>query len=105
MAVEGVVSFHGIFAPPGNTQGNKISAKVMALHGWEDPLAKPESVVALTQELTEAGADWQIHGYGHTYHAFTNPGANDPAGGNAYSEDGDRRSWQSAVDFLAETLS
>lgn len=101
-AVSGVVSFHGLFFPPGNTAGNKIDAKVLALHGWDDPMVPPEQVVALAAELTEAGADWQLHGYGHTLHAFTNPGANDPGHGAVYSPSADRRSWQSMVNFLGE---
>ena len=45
--IAGVVSFHGLFDPPGNTAGNRILAKVLALHGWDDPLAPPEAVDAL----------------------------------------------------------
>ena len=100
-AVLGVVSFHGLFHPPGNTEGNAIKAKVLALHGWDDPMATPEQAVALAAELTAAGADWQIHGYGHTVHAFTNPAANDP-GKTVYSESADRRSWQAMANFLEE---
>jgi len=100
--IAGVVSVHGIFTPPGNTVGNRISAKVLALHGWDDPLAKPVAVVALANELTAMGADWQLHGYGNTMHAFTNPGASDPDGGKAYNESADRRSWAATQNFLAE---
>jgi dienelactone hydrolase len=102
--VRGVASFHGLFIPPGNTQGNRIKAKVLALHGHDDPMAPPEQVLALGRELTEAGADWQIHLYGNTLHAFTNPKANDRAFGTVYDETADRRSWQSLRDFLAEVL-
>ncbi len=101
-AVLGVVSFHGIFHPPGNTEGNDITAKVLALHGWDDPLATPEQAVALAAELTAAGADWQIHGYGHTVHAFTNPAAQNPSLGTVYSESAERRSWRALVNFLEE---
>ena len=100
--VRGVVSFHGLFFPPGNTGGNRIAAKVLALHGWDDPMVPPDLVVALATELTEAGADWQIHGYGHALHAFTNPAANDPGHGTVYNPDADRRSWQAMVNFLEE---
>lgn len=100
--VRGVVSFHGLFKAPGNTAGNKIEAKVLALHGWNDPMVPPDAVVELASELTQAGADWQIHGFGHTMHAFTNPQANDPAHGLAYNEAASRRSWTMLVDFLAE---
>src|SRR5262245_54587000 len=72
--VAGVASFHGLFDPPGLPQ-NAIKAKVAAYHGWDDPMVPPEAVVALGQELTAAGADWQIHAYGHVGHGFTNPNA------------------------------
>lgn len=102
--VKGVVSFHGLFDPPGNTDGNSSSAAVLALHGWDDPLAEPHMVVALGKELTELGCDWQVHAYGHTMHAFTNPAANDSDRGTVYAESADRRSWQSMRSFLTEVL-
>jgi dienelactone hydrolase len=98
----GVVSFHGLFGSPGNTAGNKIKAKVLALHGWDDPMAPPDQVVSLAEELSSMGADWQVHGYGNTMHAFTNPQANDPDFGTVYSPDADRRSWNAMQDFLSE---
>jgi len=101
-SVLGVVSFHGLFFPPGNTEGNKIQPKVLALHGWDDPMATPDQVVSFAAEMNAAGADWQIHGYGHTYHAFTNPQANDPDNGYSYSESAYRRSWQAMTNFLEE---
>ncbi|MEF3076693.1 dienelactone hydrolase family protein [Methylobacter sp. Wu1] len=100
--INGVVSFHGLLSAPGNTQGNAIKAKVLALHGHADPLAPPEQVLAFEQEMTAAGADWQLHAYGHTMHAFTNPVANNPDSGMVYQPVADRRSWQAMQNFLAE---
>ena len=100
--IRGVVSFHGLFGSPGNTAGNKIKAKVLALHGWDDPMAPPDQVVSLAEELSSMGADWQVHGYGNTMHAFTNPQANDQDFGTVYSPDADRRSWNAMQDFLSE---
>ncbi len=100
--VAGVVSLHGIVVPPGNTVDNRVNAKVLALHGWEDPLATPEEVVGLAAELTSMGADWQIHAYGNTTHAFTNPAADDWDGGKKYDADADRRSWAATENFLSE---
>jgi dienelactone hydrolase len=77
-------------------------AKVLALHGWNDPMATPDAVVALAEELTSMGADWQLHGYGNTMHAFTNPQANNPDFGTVYSASADRRSWMAVRNFLAE---
>lgn len=98
----GVVSFHGLFDPPAGLFGRTIRARVLALHGWEDPLATPAQVVALAEELTAAGADWQIHAYGNTLHAFTNPAAADRGAGLMYNADADRRSWTAMRNFLRE---
>ena len=100
--VKGVASFHGLFGAPGNTTGARIKAKVLALHGHEDPMVPVDAVVALEQELTEAGADWQIHVYGNTFHAFTNPEANNPDLGAIYNKGAAMRSWQTLVNFLEE---
>ena len=101
-ALRAAVSFHGLFTPPGNTRGNHNKASVLALHGWDDPLAKPDAVLALGKELTKLGADWQIHAYGNTMHAFTNPAANDNERGTVYDPAADRRSWVAMINFLAE---
>lgn len=103
--ISGVVSFHGLFRPPGNTAGNRIRAKVLVLHGWDDPMAPPDALLELGHELTAMQADWQIHAYGNAMHAFTNPGANDPEFGTVYHADADRRSWQAMQAFLAELFS
>ena len=57
------------------------------------------------KEMTEANADWQLHSYGNTYHAFTNPEANDPSLGTAFNEDSNNRSWQSMINFFDEIFS
>jgi dienelactone hydrolase len=100
--IKGVVSFHGLLVPPGNTLGNTIKAKVLALHGNDDPLVPAEQMLAFEREMTESGADWQLHTYGNTMHAFTNPIANDPAFGTVYQPDADRRSWLAMQNFLTE---
>lgn len=102
--LDGVVSVHGLFDPPPPTGRDKIDAKVLVLHGWDDPMVPPEQVLGLAGELTDAGADWQIHAYGQTMHAFTNPNANDAKRGVMYHPDADRRSWQAIESFLEELL-
>jgi dienelactone hydrolase len=72
------------------------------LIAWDDPMSTPHSVVAPGEKLTALGADWQLHGYGNTLHAFTNPDANDPEFGTVYNASADRRSWLSMQNFLAE---
>lgn len=103
--IAGVVSIHGLFGAPGNTSGNTVKAKVLALHGWEDPMATPDDVNSLAAELSAMGADWQLHAYGNTMHAFTNPAANSPDMGTVYDATADRRSWQVITNFLEEIFS
>ena len=102
--VKGVASFHGILGAPGNTN-DKITAKVLALHGWDDPMATPDDVKAFTEEMTAAGADWQLHAYGGTMHSFTNPQANDPDFGTVYNAVAEKRSLQAMENFLSDIFS
>ncbi len=102
--LKGVVSFHGLLGKPDNTQGNIIKAKILALHGHDDPLAPVDQVLAFEQEMTSAGADWQLHTFGNTLHAFTNSQANSPDFGMAYQADADRRSWLAMENFLTEVF-
>ncbi len=100
--ISGVVSFHGLFIPPDNIAQPDIKAKILMLHGHDDPMVPVEQVIAIQQEFTEAGADWQMHVYGNTMHAFTNPVANDPDFGTVYQPDADKRSWIAMQNFLTE---
>lgn len=101
--IRGVASFHGLFTPPA-WKGGRISAKVLALHGYDDPMAQPDALRAFCNEMSAAGADWEVNAYAGTMHAFTNPHANDPAFGTVYSAQADARSWARCVAFFAEVL-
>jgi dienelactone hydrolase len=102
--VRGVVSFHGMLKPNGLPPAQRIQARILMMHGYDDPMAPPEDVLAIAKEFTQAGADWQLHAYGHTVHAFTNPEAKNAAGGMAYNERADRRSWHTLLQFLEEVV-
>lgn len=97
------VSFHGVYDPPPSS-GRRITTKLLVCHGWDDPIAPPDATVALAAELTAAGADWQIHAYGHTGHAFTDQHVDFRDRGLFYQPDADRRSWGAMAAFLSETL-
>ena len=100
--IAAAVSFHGLFDPPG-LPAEKIKAKVVAFHGWDDPMVPPDMVVALGNELTKAGSDWQIHAYGHVGHGFTNPHASTlQIEGVAYNALAAERSWTSFINLLEE---
>lgn len=100
--IKGVISFHGLLHAPDNLPNEKVNAKVLALHGHVDPMVSAEQIAGFQKEMTDAGVDWQMHVYGNTLHAFTNPEANDPGFGTVYSEQADKRSWVAMQDFLAE---
>jgi len=100
--IKGVVSFHGLLGAPENRQLKQMIAKVLVLHGNDDPMVTADQVTVLQQQLTQAGADWQLHRYGHAMHAFTNPIANDPDFGTVYQAKADKRSWISMQNFLTE---
>lgn len=100
--VAGVISIHGLFMPAGNVSDVNISAKVLCLHGYDDPMAQPDSMLALAAELSDAKADWQVHAYGGTLHAFTNPKADSPDMGTLYSPAADARSTVAISNFLEE---
>ncbi len=101
--VAGVVSVHGLLHPPQNTAKN-IVAKVLVLHGYEDKSVAPPQVMDFAAEMTKNNADWQIHIFGNTYHAFTNPKANDLAAGLMFNSNANNRTWDLVRDFTTEIL-
>ena len=103
--VKGVVSFHGLLFPPENMQNKTITAKVLALHGFDDPMVPHEQVIAFGNEMTKSKANWQLDMYGNTMHAFTNPEAHDHDFGTVYAKQADMRSWIAMKDFFAEVFS
>jgi len=99
--IRGAVSFHGLFIPPG-LESRPIKARVLALHGYADPMVPPQQVLDFATEMTEAKVDWQLHAYGGVLHAFTVPEANDLKLGALYDARAARRSWQAMLDFYEE---
>ena len=98
-SIKGVVSFHGSLKP---SPSKEIQAKLLVLHGHDDPMVPPDQVFAFQKEMTEKKVDWQIHTYSNTMHAFTNPKANDPSFGTVYKETSCERSFTSMENFLQE---
>jgi len=62
------VSFHGLLNAP--DYPSKPKGKILVLHGYEDPMVPPDQLAAFQDEMTKCGADWQVHAYGKTLHAF-----------------------------------
>lgn len=100
--VKGVISVHGLLTAPLNDPFEPIKTHILVLHGYDDPLVKPDQVNQFALEMTQRQVDWQIHLYGLTAHSFTNPLANDAEMGLHYNEQSARRAWQSITLFLNE---
>jgi dienelactone hydrolase len=92
LPLRGVVSFHGLLKV-GAPLDEKVQARILVLHGQDDPMVPPSDVGAFAQEMKRVDADWQLHAFPGVVHSFTNPAVNDLAGGKAYDADADRRSW------------
>ena len=101
--LKGIVSFHGGLQTQRPAAAGQIKAKILVCTGADDPFVPVAQVNALADEMTKAGADWQIIIYGGTVHSFTNPEA-DKIGtpGIAYNKLSDERSWKAMTSFFEE---
>jgi len=101
--ISGVVSFHGNLDTPNPKDANNIEAKVLVLHGADDPYVPQEQIDMFKEEMRNAGVDWQLFMYGDAVHSFTNPDSgNDKSRGAAYNEKADKRSFRAMTDFFNE---
>ncbi len=100
--VRGVISFHGNPVTPLVTD-REIAARILVLHGADDPLVPGEALTAFQDAMRARKIDWQLISYGNAVHSFTNPGA-DKVGiaGVAYDRRTDERAWRHARDFFNE---
>lgn len=74
--IQGVVSFHGGLGSPTPDDAKNITAKILALHGADDPFVPAEEVAGFEAEMRNAKIDWQLVAYGNAVHSFTDVDAN-----------------------------
>ncbi|MFM9968591.1 MAG: dienelactone hydrolase family protein [Burkholderiales bacterium] len=100
----GAVSFHGNLSTDNPADAKNIKAKVLVLHGADDPVVPEPEVLAFFKEMREAKVDWYLTAYGNAVHSFTQWHV--PVGGAqaAYEERADKRSWVAMQDFFKEIL-
>ena len=99
----GVVSFHGGLPRPQPGDLQRLKAKILVLHGADDPHVPAAGITAFEQAMRQAGADWQMVFFGGAVHGFTNPAAGDnQASGVAYDARAARRSWRCMQEFFRE---
>jgi dienelactone hydrolase len=102
--LDGVASFHGSLATQSPATPDAIKARLLVLHGADDPFIPPEHVAGFKEEMKAANADLRFIAYPGAVHAFTNPDAT--ATGEKfelplrYDAEADRRSWEELSRFL-----
>lgn len=103
--LQAVVSFHGGLDSPTPKDGANIKARVLALHGADDPFVPDNDVMAFEREMREGKVDWLLVKYGGAVHSFTQKSAgNDNSKGQAYNEAADKRSFTAMKSFLQESM-
>jgi dienelactone hydrolase len=75
--LKAVASFHGslplALAP--EARNIRVTARVVAYNGEDDPFFPPDAIAAFKQEMEQAGADYQFINFPATLHSFSNPAA------------------------------
>lgn len=97
----GVVSFHGGLDARPVTPGKKMTARVLALCGADDPFETASDMLGFEQQMHDNGIDLKVVEYPHAQHAFTDAGVdalNVP--GAKYNAAADKASWQAMKEFL-----
>jgi len=101
----GVVTFHGGLATPQPEDAANITARVLVLHGAEDPHISQEELAEFQEQMDAAGADYRVIQYPGAVHSFTVKDAGgDPSTGTAYNAEADQESWNAMESFLAAVL-
>ncbi|WP_395044503.1 dienelactone hydrolase family protein [Flavobacterium sp.] len=105
MKVKGIVSFHGGLGRDESRTIDAINAKVLVLHGADDPYESEAEIKSFQEEMRKAKSDWQMIYYANAVHSFTDKNAgNDNSKGAAYNEKANKRSWIALLQFLKEVL-
>lgn len=99
-----VASFHGSLQAVKPAEPGMVKAKIRVYTGGSDKFVPPAAVEAFKEEMTKAGADFEVTVYPDAMHSFTNPDATEvgkkfnlPL---AYDADADRKSWKDMQQFF-----
>ena len=103
--IDGVVSFHGSLGTQSPAKPNTVTAKVLVLHGEDDPFIPADQVEGFKAEMDSADVDYEFIAYPNVKHSFTNPQADEfsqkfdlPA--LQYDQHADEDSWSRMQEFF-----
>jgi dienelactone hydrolase len=103
--LKAIVSFHGLLSTSMPALPGTVHGQVVVYTGAKDPYAPAEHVRALQEEMTAAGAHFQITVFSEACHAFTDPNANAMGrDGIAYDAIADRVSWAGTLALFEATI-
>lgn len=99
--LDAIVSFHGdLISPTLQADAAATKAKVLVLHGADDPYVPQSDVSTFVDTMMKTGVDWQLVQYSGTVHSFTNPAAK--SDGSRYNETSAKRSFAAMESLLSE---
>lgn len=99
-----VATFHGSLASAQKAKPGSIKPRIIVFQGGADTMTLPQ-VEGFRQEMTAAGANFEIVELKGAKHSFTNPDA-DSVGMDAlgYSAEADRESWRRWLETAKEVF-
>lgn len=100
--VKGVLSFHGGLSSPTPVDAKNIKARVLVLHGADDPFVPSEEVAGFEKEMADAKVKYQLIKYPGAVHGFTNPANIGEPKGALYNKEADQKSWEEMQKFFKQ---
>lgn len=101
--ISDVVSFHGGLSK-GDVASLPIKARILALHGADDPFVTPAEVADFEKEMASTGTRYQLIKYPGAVHGFTNPNNTGQIPGALYNAAADKASWEEMKKLFKEDL-
>lgn len=101
--VAAVVSLHGNLGTSLPGKAGEVKARVLVVHGADDPVAPKSDRDALEAEMRAAGAHWTLLAFGGVHHAFTDTAANRPPSAQ-FSSHATRYGYALSHAFIADAL-
>ena len=101
--IVGVVTFHAGLETKQRAAPGAVNARVLVCTGGDDTHVPWETVKGFTEEMRDAGVDYQVNVYGGAKHGFAIPGSETRGlPGLGYSASADTRSWEEMMGFLSD---